>query len=103
MEQECEPVRGAVDVDLGWTPFTNTLPIRRLSLAVGQKSGPVTAAWVRFPDLGLEPLTQEYERTAARRYRYTSGGGSFAADLEVDDDGLVIDYSGIWTRVPEPR
>jgi len=92
-------VRGCIDIDLGWSPSTNTLPIRRLGLAVGQKSGPVTAAWVRFPELTLEPLPQEYERLAERRYRYSSRGGAFTAELEIDEDGLVVDYQGIWRRV----
>jgi len=96
---ERQAVRGCIDIDLGWSPSTNTLPIRRLGLAVGEKSGIITAAWVRFPELTLEPLPQEYERLAERRYRYSSRGGGFTAELEVDEDGLVLDYQGIWQRV----
>jgi hypothetical protein len=94
---EREGVRGCVDVDLGWTPSTNTLPIRRLGLAVGE-SRAVQAAWVRFPELTVEPLDQEYRRLSERRYRYTSAGGRFVAELEVDDDGLVTAYGEIWVR-----
>jgi hypothetical protein len=97
--REHREVRGAVDVDLGWTPATNTLPIRRLGLRPGQRSGIVTAAWVRFPTLQLEPLPQEYERLDERRYRYTSGGGIFSAELSVDEEGLVVDYGDLWERV----
>ena len=57
--QPNETVNGCIDIDLGWSPSTNTLPIRRLQLDVGQSSGPLVAAWVRFPDLVLEPLAQE--------------------------------------------
>lgn len=32
------------DVDLAWSPSTNTLPIRRLNLNVGADSGPLVAA-----------------------------------------------------------
>ncbi len=96
---EVETVRGCIDIDLGWSPSTNTLPIRRLGLGVGKKSGTITAAWVRFPELTVEPLPQEYERLAERRYRYSSRGGAFTAELEVDEDDLVIDYEGIWRRV----
>jgi hypothetical protein len=96
---ELETVRGCIDIDLGWSPSTNTLPIRRLGLAVGEKSGTITAAWVRFPELTVEPLPQEYERLAERRYQYSSRGGAFAAELGVDEDDLVIDYEGIWRRV----
>jgi uncharacterized protein len=95
-------LEGCVDVDLGWSPSTNTLPIRRLHLAPGESSGPVTAAWVRFPDLRVQALSQEYRRLSESRYRYTSGRGAFSADLEVDPDGLVLEYKGQWTLVGEP-
>ncbi|HEY7215099.1 MAG TPA: putative glycolipid-binding domain-containing protein [Thermoanaerobaculia bacterium] len=98
-DTEQEAVRGCIDVDLSWSPSTNTLPIRRLGLQVGENSGPITAAWVRFPALTIEPLPQEYERLAERRFRYSSRRGAFTAELEVDDDDLVIDYEGIWRRV----
>jgi uncharacterized protein len=99
--REHEAVRGCLDADLNWSPSTNTLPIRRLGLAVGQGSGPLTAAWLRFPQLTLEPLPQEYRRLAERRYRYTSAGGAFTAELEVDEHGLVVDYGDVWRRVCE--
>jgi uncharacterized protein len=94
---ERDAVRGCVDVDLGWSPSTNTLPIRRLDLAVGEERG-VTAAWVRFPELVLEPLPQQYRRLSERRYRYSSARGRFVAELEVDDQGLVTTYGQLWVR-----
>lgn len=97
--KEVPSVSGAIDIDLGWSPSTNTLPIRRLNLAPGQSSGTIIAAWVRFPELTLEPLSQEYLRLSDRYYRYSSRGGSFTAELLVNADGLVIDYAGFWQRV----
>jgi uncharacterized protein len=85
-----------VDVDLEWTPATNTLPIRRLALTPG-KQATVKAAWIRFPDLRVEALTQSYERFDDRRYRYESG--TFQADLEVDENGLVLQYGANWRAV----
>src|SRR5262245_38424792 len=35
---ECPAVAGCLDIDLGFSPSTNLLPIRRLSLAVGQEA-----------------------------------------------------------------
>jgi hypothetical protein len=90
---------GCVDIDLGWSPSTNSLPIRRLELRVGEASGPVTAAWVSFPDLGVQPLPQEYRRVSKRVYRYTSRAGAFQADLHVDEHGVVVDYEGLWQQV----
>ena len=86
---------GCVDVDLGVTPSTNTLPIRRLGLEVGA-SAEILAAWIRFPELDIVPATQRYTRLAEDRYLYESY--SFKAELEVDDIGLVVSYPGIWER-----
>jgi hypothetical protein len=94
---ERSDLRDCVDVDLGITPATNTLPIRRLNLAIGQ-THEVTAAWIKFPDLTLEPLRQRYTRLGDNSYRYESGTG-FSAKIVVDDLGLAIDYAGGWERL----
>lgn len=98
--QERPDLAGCLDIDLGVTPSTNTLPIRRLGLEPGQ-AAEVRAAWVRFPDLRTSVLDQRYERLSARRYRYSSPG--FSAELSTDNVGLVTDYAGLWqavTRAP---
>ena len=87
-------VAGCTDVDLNFSPSTNTLPIRRLGLAVGE-AAPVCAAWLRFPSFQLEPLDQVYRRAEPLIYRYESGGGSFAADLHVNAAGFVTDCA-VW-------
>jgi hypothetical protein len=86
------------DLDLGWSPSTNTIAIRRLGLPIGARSGPQTAAWVRFPELIIEALPQEYERLGKYRYRYTSRSGAFRAGIHVDTNTLVIEYEGFWRR-----
>jgi hypothetical protein len=88
-------LEGCDDVDLGFSPSTNLLPIRRLRLAVGA-SAPVRAAWVRFPELTTEVLEQTYTRLAPDRYLYESAGGTFRRELTVDATGLVLDYPGLW-------
>jgi hypothetical protein len=95
---DLEALHGLIDVDLGFSPVTNTLPIRRLDPAIGQ-AVVVTAAWVRFPELTIEPLPQRYIRLAEQRYRYESAGGAFVAVIEVDDLGLVTTYDGGWRRI----
>jgi hypothetical protein len=97
--RENQTVKGAIDIDLGWSPSTNTLPIRRLNLEIGRASGEFIAAWVRFPELTLQPLTQEYLRLEDCQYRYSSRGGAFVANLLVDENALVRDYEGFWQRV----
>lgn len=91
-------LRGYTDIDLGVTPATNTLPLQRLQLAEGQ-SAEVTAAWVRFPGLELQPLVQKYTRLGRTTYLYESRGGSYQSQLEVDEYGLVVNYANSWTRL----
>jgi hypothetical protein len=92
---ECPAVAGWLDLDLNFSPSTNLLPIRRLGLAIGAQAE-VNAAWLRFPSFKLEPLHQAYRRVDASTYRYESASGSFVADLQVDTDGFVTSYPGIW-------
>ena len=89
---------GCVDVDVAATPLTNTFPINRLAaLDVGSSvTSPV--AWVDVPGLGATRVDQTYSRLAERRWRYSDERhGAF--ELSVDDDGLVVDYTGFATRI----
>src|SRR4051794_16602086 len=65
-------LRGCTDIDLGCSPSTNTLPIRRLRLAIGASST-IKAAWIRFPELTVEKASQTYTRLDEFTYRYASG------------------------------
>jgi hypothetical protein len=94
-------VDGCTDLDLNFSPSTNLLPIRRLNLPVGEEAA-IRAAWLRFPSFALEPLEQRYRRLSERVYLYESAGGSFSADLEVDESGFVTLYPGLAQEVEEP-
>jgi uncharacterized protein len=89
-------LRDCVDVDLSFTPATNTLPIRRLGLEVGEDAE-IAVAWLRWPELNVERAVQRYARLARDRYRYTQD--DFRAELRVDDQGLVLEYEGLWKAV----
>jgi hypothetical protein len=88
-------VQGCLDVDLGFSPSTNLLPIRRLKLEIGARAD-VRAAWVRFPELTLELLEQSYTRLTEHTYLYESAGGEFKRELTVNADGFVVEYPGLW-------
>src|SRR5262249_27476724 len=90
---------GAIDVDVSATPFTNTLPILRLDLAEGQ-SADIRAAYVRLPELTVTIDPQRYtclER--GRRYRFESLDSDFVREIDIDDEGLVMTYPGLFRRV----
>ena len=92
---------GCIDVDISATPFTNTLPIRRLGLRPGE-SEELVVAYVRVPELLLGSERQRYgcleTRVEGGLYRFEALPSGFTAELPVDADGLVIDYPGLFRR-----
>ncbi len=91
-----------LDVDIMVTPFTNTLPIRRLQLRPSD-SREIEVVYVAVPSLELTRARQRYtcleRNTAGGRYQYESLATGFRADLTVDANGLVLDYPGLFSRV----
>ncbi|WP_341870963.1 putative glycolipid-binding domain-containing protein [Corallococcus llansteffanensis] len=97
---EAQELEGCTDVDLGLSPSTNALPINRLRLDEGC-TAEIQAAWVRFPSLDVTPARQGYARVGPARYRYESLSSGFNAMLDVDADGLPVEYAGVWRQVAE--
>lgn len=100
-------LQGCIDVDISITPFTNTLPIQRLGFAP-EESAEFPVAYVEETDLQAWPEPQRYtcleKSDRGGLYRCLSLDGGFTADLSVDADGLVLDYPGLFRRVPpQPR
>ncbi len=90
---------GAIDIDLSATPFTNTLPIRRLKLRAGQ-SAEIVAVYILVPALTMTTDPQRYTCLEPRRhYRYESIDSDFTRDIEVDSRGLVVTYPGLFRRL----
>lgn len=94
-KEEYPEIEGCIDIDLGFSPSTNILPIRRLSMPVGEQAK-VRAAWLSFPALEFEPLDQVYSRETDTTYRYESAGGQFVRVLDVNKTGFVTKYPGLW-------
>jgi hypothetical protein len=99
----------ALDCDLGLSPVTNMMPILRHGLLCG--GGPIdfTMAWVAVPALAVQPDRQRYRHASSTAdhhvVRYEATDGSFAADITLDHDAVVIDYPAIAMRLshrPQP-
>ncbi|TCN28530.1 putative glycolipid-binding domain-containing protein [Sinorhizobium americanum] len=91
---------GCIDIDLAGTPFTNTLPIRRLNLT--RASGTARLKMLYVPFDSFEPTVDGQHYTCiedGKLYRYQAEDRSFTADLPVDEDGLVIDYPTLFQRL----
>jgi hypothetical protein len=96
-------LEGCIDIDIAATPFTNTLPIRRLQLAKGERQ-PISVAYISTPDLQVTRVEQAYSCIELNReYRYEGIFRDFTANMQVDEDGLVIDYPTLFTRLPRAR
>jgi hypothetical protein len=88
---------GCADIELACTPFTATVPIRRLGLAVGD------AADLDVIDVDVETLAAQrrsvrYQRLGDRTYRRTALTSGEVREFEVDDFGLVVDEANRFRR-----
>ncbi|BBH65648.1 hypothetical protein ACTI_23330 [Actinoplanes sp. OR16] len=86
---------GAFDVDLGCSPLTNTLPVRRLGLLTAEigVAHRISVAWVLVPSLEVVQADQIYTTLGDNLVRFASE--TFSADLSIDDQGFVVDYPGL--------
>lgn len=98
---------GCIDIDISATPFTNTLPIRRLGLRPGA-SAEFPVVFISVPALrcedanhahGLQRYTCVEARTDGGVYRFDSLRSGFTVALPTDVDGLVRDYPELFRRV----
>ena len=89
---------GCIDVDLAGSPFTNTLPIRRLDWeALPGGRAEITTLYVPFDSFAPTTDRQIYTRLGPRQFLYEAADGSFSAEIAIDEDGFVTDYPGLFT------
>jgi hypothetical protein len=100
--EELPAFKGCIDVDISVTPFTNTLPIRRLLLNCGESSD-IKVVYIRVPEMQLSVEPQRYTclevNNSEGKYKFQSLDGDFTAILLVDSDQLVKDYLNLFKRV----
>lgn len=101
-KQPITSIFGCIDVDITATPFTNTLPIRRVEWEVGQQQH-FLMAYILVPTLEIYADQQHYtclvRRDSGSIFLFESMSTGFTAQIVVDADGLVVDYPGLFKRV----
>ena len=94
-------LNGCSDVDIFYSPFTNTLAIRRLALEKGEPAD-IRVAYINVPDFDVSAVQQRYTfldtTSQGGLYRYESLTSGFTTELPVDADGLIIDYPKFFRR-----
>ena len=89
---------GCSDIALGITPFTHTLPIRRLQLDPGD-SAAVASAIVDVDTLGVTRSVHRYEHLRPGRWRHIDLASGAELDFDTDHFGLVNDVAERYRRV----
>jgi hypothetical protein len=91
-------LNNALDVDLAYSPLTNTMPVRRLGLLNAEPgtSRTIDVAWVLLPSLEVVDSRQNYTVVGNGKLTFTSG--SFTAEITLDAEGYVTHYPGLAER-----
>lgn len=88
---------GALDTELVWSPFFNTLAIRRLGLHSADASDQqVPVVYVGLPDLTARAETLSY-RGGPTEFEVDSPMGH--SKVTVDSEGFVVGYDGMAHRI----
>jgi hypothetical protein len=95
--QPVEQFHGCIDVDIRVTPFTNTLPIRRLKLNRGE-SRELRVIYFDLLNDTVSPVSQRYTKVSDTVYHYENIPNDFEADIHVDEFGLVVSYPSLFER-----
>lgn len=94
---------GCLDIDISATPFTNTLPIRRLKLKRRESSN-IAVVYFSLPDLTIQRSQQRYtclekaDSKAIYRFEETGIFKGFSAEITVDGRGFVVVYPNLFKR-----
>lgn len=96
--KEWKNLEGCTDIDISVSPFTNSLPVNRLKSSVSE-SQVVNVVYIDIPEFRISREQQLYTRLDKNSYRFTNDSGDFTADIQMDNDGLVVHYPGLFDRV----
>ena len=88
---------GCIDIDIRLTPFTNTLPIRRLKLQPGETRD-IQVLYFDLLASAIIPVHQQYTCLSATEYHYQNIPNDFEATIQVDKSGFVVDYPTLFMR-----
>lgn len=90
---------GCIDIDISCTPFTNTLPIRRLAY-IPLEPQSITVAYFSAHELTYRRVQQQYtlleNHDDSSIYQYQAG--AFVENITVDANGLVLNYPDLFIR-----
>lgn len=87
---------GSLDVDVVFSPFFNTLPIRRAGLYQAEGSAVLPVVYVTLPDLTVSAATISY-RTTDSGIKVVSPVADTV--VTVDSEGFLLEYPNLAVRI----
>lgn len=99
---------GCLEMDISATPFTNTLPIRRLRLEQGESAN-IEVVYLSLPGLTVQKSKQRYtclEKAEGREFYLFEELGvfkGFNAEIAVDERGFVTEYPNLFKQISLSR
>jgi uncharacterized protein len=88
---------GCIDVDIPLTPFTNTLPIKRLNWVSGEAQQ-IAVVYLDLLENQIRVVKQKYAQISPTTFHYENVPNDFEATITVDDNGFVVDYPELFER-----
>jgi len=93
---------GCHEPDINFTPLTNTLPINRLNLEIGETKQ-IKTAYIALPQMTISPVIQSYECLAKDEngaiYLYKNLTSNYEAELSVNAGSFVKEYPGLFKMI----
>jgi uncharacterized protein len=89
-------------IDISATPFTNTLPLQRLTWTINA-SADIRVVYLEVPALTMLPELERYpclqDTGSTGLYDFEALSVDFRVNLPVDTQKLVLDYPDLFKRV----
>lgn len=98
-DDRAEPLtnlNGCIDIDLWPSPLTNSLPLWRCAWTIGQPQRHAMA-WIDADTMTVQRAEQIYTQLDGNSFRFQSA--DFESTLLVDDDGLIVEYPGLFEQL----
>lgn len=95
--RQADEFKNCIDIDIPLTPFTNTLPIKRLRLLVEEEQQ-IKVIYCDLLEKEIKPVIQKYICLSETSFHYENVPNDFEATITVDDDGFVVDYPKLFVR-----
>lgn len=93
-----EEFKNCVDIDITLTPFTNSLPINRLDLAV-DKPQKIEVVYLDVLKNNIRVAHQQYTKKSETNYNFQNIPNDFEANIITDNKGFVVHYPELFERI----